>query len=165
MTAKKSKRLLSVDFLDNHPEQIELARFLSSGWDAKSKVIAATKSHFYAIALADNPNSSDEDLQIAVLDSLRCLWLQMGYIVDYCNIKRNSNLSLESLMQFGSVPTYQSRSTPPTVVGKASPAENRVHSAGADLQHRSLSEDEDEYEFDEIEAGIQLAPALVTTSD
>jgi hypothetical protein len=157
MTAKKSKRLLSVDFLDNHPEQIELARFLSSGWDAKSKVIAATKSHFYAIALADNPNSSDEDLQIAVLDSLRCLWMQMGYIVDYCNIKRNSNLSLESLLHFGAVPTDRFRSAPPTV--------DRIHPAGEDLRRRSLSEDDDEYEFDEIEAGIQLAPALVTTSD
>lgn len=166
MTAKKSKRLLSIEFLDNHPEQVVLAKHLSGGWDAKAKVVAATKDHFYPLALAEDLSISDEDVKIALLDSLRCMWMQMGRMVDYCNVKRSCNLSLESLVLFGQVPVDRLRSASQIAVGKASPAENREHSVNDDthLQQLLLDED-DEYEFEEIEAGIQLSPALAIKPD
>jgi hypothetical protein len=107
MTDKKLNPVFTVKFLDTDPDQIILADYLKSTNDAKGHVLTATKAHFYAIALSEDPNSSDEDIELAILESLQLLWGQMNYIVDYHRIKRKIQLSPQSLMRFGLGTTAQ----------------------------------------------------------
>jgi hypothetical protein len=101
MTDKKLNPVFTVKFLDTDSDQIILADYLKSTNDAKGQVLTATKAHFYAVALSEDPNSSDEDIELAILESLQSLWGQMNYIVDYHRIKRKIQLSPQSLMRFG----------------------------------------------------------------
>ncbi len=101
MTDKKLNPVLTVKFLDTDSDQIILADYLKSTNDAKGQVLTATKAHFYAVALSEDPNSSDEDIELAILESLQSLWGQMNYIVDYHRIKRKIQLTPQSLMRFG----------------------------------------------------------------
>jgi hypothetical protein len=124
MTDKKLNPVFTVKFLDTDSDQIILADYLKSTNDAKGQVLTATKAHFYAIALSEDPNSSDEDLELAILESLQSLWGQMNYIVDYHRIKRKIQLTPQSLMRFGLGATApgsvvnppQSRSSVPTII-------------------------------------------------
>jgi hypothetical protein len=101
MVTKKAKRLLGVEFLDNDPDELILANYLKSKKDVKGQVLNATKAHLYAIALSEDPNSADEDVELAILESLQSLWGQMNYIVDYHRIRRKIHLTPQSLMRFG----------------------------------------------------------------
>jgi hypothetical protein len=87
MGSKKSKRLLSVDFLDTQAEQATLARYLkSSPVDAKTQVISATTGYFYALALAKQPNIPRAELEMVLSQSVRNLYGQIANIVDYYKI-------------------------------------------------------------------------------
>lgn len=101
MTDKKLNPVFTVKFLDTHSDQVILADYLKSIHDAKGKVLTAAKGYLYSIALSEDPNSSDEDLELAILESLQSLWGQMNYIVDYHRIKRKIQLAPQSLMRFG----------------------------------------------------------------
>ncbi len=101
MTDKKLNPAFTVKFLDTDSDQVILADYLKSTNDAKGQVLTATKAHFYAVALSEDPNSSDEDIELAILESLQSLWGQMNYIVDYHRIKRKIQLTPQSLMRFG----------------------------------------------------------------
>jgi hypothetical protein len=101
MTDKKLNPVFTVKFLDTDPDEVILADYLKSTSDAKGKVLTAIKAHFYAVALSEDPNSSDEDIELAILDSLQSLWGQMNYIVDYHRIKRKIQIPPQSLMRFG----------------------------------------------------------------
>ena len=114
MTDKKLNPVLTVKFLDTDSDQIILADYLKSTNDAKGHVLTAIKAHFYAIALSEDPNSSDEDIELAILESLQSLWGQMNYIVDYHRIKRKIQLTPQSLMRFGLEQiALESRVSPP----------------------------------------------------
>ena len=113
MTDKKLNPVFTVKFLDTDSDQIILADYLKSTNDAKGQVLTATKAHFYAIALSEDPNSSDEDIELAILESLQLLWGQMNYIVDYHRIKRKIQLTPQSLMRFGLATTAQDRVVSP----------------------------------------------------
>ena len=101
MTDKKLNPVFTVKFLDTDSDQVILADYLKSTNDAKGQVLTATKAHFYAVALSEDPNSSDEDIELAILESLQSLWGQMNYIVNYHRIKRKIQLTPQSLMRFG----------------------------------------------------------------
>lgn len=101
MAIKKAKRLLAIEFLDNDPKEQRLANYLKSTHNAKRKVLTTAQAHLYSIALSEDPSSSDEDIEIAMLESLRLLWGQMNYIVDYHRIKRKIQITPQSLMRFG----------------------------------------------------------------
>ncbi len=101
MTDKKLNPVFTVKFLDTHSDQVILADYLKSTNDAKGQVLTATKAHFYPVALSEDPNSSDEDIELAILESLQLLWGQMNYIVDYHRIKRKIQLTPQSLRRFG----------------------------------------------------------------
>jgi hypothetical protein len=154
MRVKKSKRLLSIEFLDSQLDQIVLANYLSSSCDAKAKVLSATRSHFYGIALVDDPSSSDEDTELAVLDSVRGLWSQMCFVIDYYNIKCKRNLTLESLRQIGQIAADRSSAPDPVPSSKSIDGGSLVR-----------DDEEDEYEFDETDAGIKLSSVLVASLD
>jgi hypothetical protein len=101
MAIGKAKRLLVLEFLDNDPKELTLANYLKSIYNAKGKVLTATQAHLYSVALSEDPNSSDEEIELAILESLQSLWGQMNYIVDYHRIKRKIQLTPQSLMRFG----------------------------------------------------------------
>jgi DNA polymerase III psi subunit len=101
MTIKKAKKLLTIDLLDNDPDELLLANYLKSNKNVKGQLLAAAKAHFRAIAVSEDPNNADEDVELAILESLQLLWGQMNYIVDYHRIKRKIHLTAQSLMRFG----------------------------------------------------------------
>lgn len=101
MAIKKARRLLAIEFLDNDLKEMRLANYLKSTNNAKGKLLTTAQAHLYSIALSEDPSSSDEDIEIAMLESLRSLWAQMNYIVDYHRIKRKIQITPQSLMRFG----------------------------------------------------------------
>jgi hypothetical protein len=101
MAIKKARRLLAIEFLDNDLKELRLANYLKSTNNAKGKLLITAQAHLYSIALSEDPSSSDEDIEIAMLESLRLLWGQMNYIVDYHRIKRKIQITPQSLMRFG----------------------------------------------------------------
>jgi hypothetical protein len=113
MTDKKLNLVFTVKFLDTHSDRVVLADYLKSIHDAKGKVLTAAKGYLYSIALSEDPNSSDEDLELAILESLQSLWSQMNYIVDYHRIKRKIQLAPQSLVRFGLATTAPERMVSP----------------------------------------------------
>ncbi|AFY92902.1 hypothetical protein [Chamaesiphon minutus] len=114
MTIKKIKKLLTIDLLDNDPDELLLANYLKSNKNVKGQLLAAAKAHFRANALSEDPNNTDEDVELAILEALQSLWRQMNYIVDYHRIKRKIHLTPQSLMRFGlGTMTFESIVSPP----------------------------------------------------
>jgi hypothetical protein len=101
MTIKKAKRLITIDLLDNDPDELLLANYLKSNKNVKGQLLEAAKAHFRANALSEDPNNTDEDVELAILEALQSLWRQMNYIVDHHRIKRKIHLTSQSLMRFG----------------------------------------------------------------
>ena len=101
MVIKKARRLLAIEFLDNDIKELRLANYLKSTNNAKGKLLTTAQAHLYSIALSEDPSSSDEDIEIAMLESLRLLLGQMNYIVDYHRIKQKIQITPQSLMRFG----------------------------------------------------------------
>jgi hypothetical protein len=151
MTDKKLNPVFTVKFLDTDSDQVILADYLKSTNDAKGQVLTATKAHFYAIALSEDPNSSDEEIELAILESLQLLWGQMNYIVDYHRIKRKIQLSPQSLMRFGlgqiALESIESPPQPQPLVPMMPPEQEEsvaIVEAGKDRQSTSNASNEED---------------------
>jgi hypothetical protein len=158
MTIKKIKKLLTIDLLDNDPDELLLANYLKSNKNVKGQLLAAAKAHFRANALSEDPNNTDEDVELAILESLQTLWCQMNYIVDYHRIKRKIHLTPQSLMRFGlGTVTFERMVTPPqprSLVPTLLPTQDSVVMVKAGKNRQSASNSSDYDDDDGADADI-----------
>jgi hypothetical protein len=82
MPSKKSKAILRIEILDNHPDHVLLADYLKSTGDAKGQVLAAVTACFYPIAIAQKPNVSRQEKEMALSEAIRELDRQKSYLID-----------------------------------------------------------------------------------
>lgn len=82
MPNKKSKAILRIEILDNHPDHVLLADYLKSTGDAKGQVLAAITAYFYPIAIAQKQNVSRQEKEMALADATRELDSRKSYLID-----------------------------------------------------------------------------------
>ncbi len=152
MAIKKAKRLLTVEFLDSDPIERRLSNYLKSTNNAKAKVVTTAQAHLDSIALSEDPSISDEDVELAALDSIQSLWSQMNYIVDYHRIKRKIQLTPESLKRFGLGPIVLESMASPVPSQLSVPTRRSTASVEADENRESASNtiDDDDDDDDDV---------------
>lgn len=151
MTIKRVKKLLTIDLLDNDPDELLLANYLKLNKNVKGQLLAAAKAYFRANALSEDPDNADEDVELAILEALKSLWGQMNYIVDYHRIKRKIHLTPQSLMRFGlGTIAFESIVSPPQPRTQPLSRMRVIHEPEGDEDE---NEDEDEESSSSISDG------------
>jgi hypothetical protein len=105
MAIRPPRESIGINISKSNCRHMLLARYLKDSGQISSRSMAAIEAYWYGLASIEDPDSSDEDVELAVLDSLQLLWAQMHRIVDYQRIKRRVNLPAQSLIRFGLIPT------------------------------------------------------------
>jgi hypothetical protein len=107
---------IRLNIIETDLQEVRISKYLRGTSKIKPHIMEAVTAYWYPIALAEELDSSDEEVEMALLDSLRILSAQMTHLVDYQRVKRKINLPAESLMRFGLLPISQSLTTPPATV-------------------------------------------------
>ena len=89
---RKSKVVIRVEFLDSPKDQNILGNYLRDSGEAKAKVIAAVSTHLLAFALADDGNTTRQELECAARKSRRELLHQISNLDDYFRIEHQIDL-------------------------------------------------------------------------
>jgi hypothetical protein len=98
---------IRLNIIETDLQEVRISKYLRGTSKIKPHIMEAITAYWYPIALAEEPDSSDEEVEMALLDSLRILSAQMTHLVDYQRVKRKINLPAESLMRFGLLPIPQ----------------------------------------------------------
>jgi hypothetical protein len=112
MSSNKSKCLLKIHFLDNRTEQTILAEYLKTLGSAKDRVIVATSAYEYPLALAQQPMSTQQELELALLQSVQSLCGQAVNLVNFFRLNKGIELTPEQLAMAGLMSPYSTTQTP-----------------------------------------------------
>jgi hypothetical protein len=96
MSINKSKCLLKVHFLDNEIAQVVLAEYLKTG-TAKDRVLTATNAYLYPLALAQQPMTTSQELELALLQSVQALQSQAVNLINFFRLNKGITLTPEQL--------------------------------------------------------------------
>jgi hypothetical protein len=133
MPEHKSKCLLRINFLDTHQDQIVLSEYLKTG-DAKSQVLAATRAYLYPLALAQQPMTTSQELELALSRSIQLLMNQAEILINDFRLNKNIVLPPEQLARLGLMSSYS---------GSAQ-TDNAAKVSVANSAIKSFTEDEDD---------------------
>jgi hypothetical protein len=100
MAEKKVKRLLTVNFRNDQHDQIVLAEYLKTG-DAKNQVLLATNAYLYPLALAQQPMTTPQELELALFQSVQALQSQAAKLINYFRLNKGIDLPPEQLAWLG----------------------------------------------------------------
>lgn len=150
MTSERAKRLLSIEFIDTIPEDVNLIEYLKSlTVDAKAAIMSSAKGYFYALAVSKQPNIPRTELELALAQSVRDLSNQIANITDYYRIVHQIELPSPRLLNdspseqtkmLSSIPLQQSSQNSTVVV-------ESIFSQGTD-KGKDDDEDEDDIDWD-----------------
>jgi hypothetical protein len=161
MVANRAKKIVSVNFVESNPMEVRLAGYLKAardktGEEVKERVMMATGSFFNPIAIGEDPNSSTEDIEEALINSLINLSGQMSRLISYCGNKHGIHLSSESWRLLGLMPSVPSIVQQPEIdrshpksKGKRSVLQIEPDEDEEDLSHRPSGKCADS-EFDDV---------------
>jgi hypothetical protein len=107
MSINKSKCLLKVHFLDNEIAQVVLAEYLKTG-TAKDRVLTATNAYLYPLALAQQPMTTSQELELALLQSVQALQSQAVNLINFFRLNKGITLTPEQLAGIGCMYPYTS---------------------------------------------------------
>ena len=141
----KARDLFRINFVAGKPLEVLLAKFLKSiDGTGKEKVIAALSAFYHSIALSQEPGISPGQIELVARQDLAQLRNQIDYIINYHRINNGIELTdrfevpatekIVPIVRHSPTPivadSIETLSTvPTTIVGKASPFENRLSQA------------------------------------
>jgi hypothetical protein len=108
MTKKPPQNVIRINIIETDPQEVSIAKYLRNTGKIKSQLMESSSAYWYSIALAEDPDRSDEEVEIALSKSLSMLSAQMNHLLEYHRIKRKIHLPPESLMRLGLMATSQS---------------------------------------------------------
>lgn len=119
MVASRTKYFTSVNFSETNLLEVRLITYLkntreSSGDEVKAQVIRALTAFYSVYAIAEDPNSTQAEVEQAFTKSLNMLSGQMSDIAAYC--RGRIPLSTDSWQRFGLLPS----SFPPLAISTGS---------------------------------------------
>jgi hypothetical protein len=104
MNKKVLRDVIQISISQSDPQQIRIAHYLRSTGRITSQLMEAVIAYWDSIALLEDSTSSDEDVEIALLESLNKLHSQMFRLVDYHRVKRKIQVPSETLTRLGLLP-------------------------------------------------------------
>jgi hypothetical protein len=100
--------MFKFDIIQSDFNQVLIAEFLKRIGKSKPTILKALYGFYASQARSEHPNSSQQEVELALLESLNTLSAQMRFLVNYHRVKDGINLSPECLMSFGLLPISQS---------------------------------------------------------
>jgi hypothetical protein len=104
--------MFKFDIIKSDFNQVLIAEFLKRIGKSKPTILKALYGFYASQARSEHPNSSQQEVELALLESLNTLSAQMRFLVNYHRVKDGINLSPECLMSFGLLPISQPLTTP-----------------------------------------------------
>jgi hypothetical protein len=104
MTKKLIRDLIQISISQSDPQQVRIAQYLRNTGKITSQLMEAVVAYWDSIAISEDPNSSEEDVELALLESLNKLHSQMFRLVDYHRVKRKIQVPSETLTRLGLLP-------------------------------------------------------------
>ncbi len=167
MNKKLIRDFIQISISQLDPQQVRIAKYLRNTGKITSQLMEAVVAYWDSIAISEDPSSSDEDIELALLNSLNKLHCQMSYIVDYHRVKRKIQLPPETLMKLGLLPIQGKAVSSPVPVNYDSVESSLsiATSLSAKLIQQNNDEDEDEDEDgDQKDEKIMLGGGNVSQS-
>jgi hypothetical protein len=129
--------MFKFDIIKSDFNQVLIAEFLKRIGKSKPTILKALYGFYASQARSEHPNSSQQEVELALLESLNTLSAQMRFLVNYHRVKDGINLSPECLMSFGLLPMSQPLTNPQV---------HFVDSASVDSPQGTLRERDDDEE-------------------
>jgi hypothetical protein len=104
MTKENKQVVIRISISQTNPKQIAILNYLKATNSITNHAMEAIAAYWYSIALSDDNSSNDEDVELALLESLNKLNSQMLLLVDYHRVKRKIQVPPETLMRLGLLP-------------------------------------------------------------
>jgi hypothetical protein len=99
--------MFKFDIIKSDLNQVIIANFLKRIGKSKPTILKALYGFYASQARSEHPDSSQQDIELSLLESLNALSAQMRFLVNYHRVKDGINLSPECLMSFGLLPMSQ----------------------------------------------------------
>ncbi len=145
MTKKPPQNVIRINIIETDPQEVSIAKYLRNTGKIKSQLMESISAYWYSIALAEDPDRSDEEVEIALSKSLSMLSAQMNHLIEYHRIKRKIHLPPESLMRLGlrstSQSVMQSQDRLPLETGAASPQMSSIADRSSTSNRTSRSKE------------------------
>ena len=100
--------MFKFDIIKSDFNQVLIAEFLKRIGKSKPTILKALYGFYASQARSERSDSSQQDIELALLESLNTLSAQMRFLVNYHRVKDGINLSPECLMSFGLLPDRKS---------------------------------------------------------
>jgi len=104
--AATAKKIISINLVDSHPTQARLGEYLRSqrdtaGAEIKDLVLAAVGSYYDPLAIGDNPNSTPQQIEAALIDAVFALTDRRNRLLAHCECKYGVRLSADCKLLLG----------------------------------------------------------------
>ena len=104
--------MFKFDIIQSDFNQVLIAEFLKRIGKSKPTILKALYGFYASVARSEHPHSSQQEVELALLESLNTLSAQMRFLVNYHRVKDGVNLLPECLMSFGLLPMSQPLTNP-----------------------------------------------------
>jgi hypothetical protein len=101
MATRKHNDSLKFNIIGTDPGEVLMAKYLRASGKMKPQLTEAFIAYWHPIALANEEDSTDEDVEIALSKSLGMLAAQMTRLIEYQRVKRKIQLPIETLQRLG----------------------------------------------------------------
>ena len=98
MATRKRQDTINISVSQSNPKQVLISKHLRNSGNITAQCMQAINAYWYPIALSENSDSSDEEVELAFLVAERALLAQVEYLKDYQRIKRKTNSGSEALI-------------------------------------------------------------------
>jgi hypothetical protein len=109
----------------NDPKVVFTGKYLNQFDDMRHRVLSRMVDAEYPIALCLDPTKTDDEVLLALIESLSNDLARSAYKVNFIRASRGVNITPDDLSSFGLLPSIQYASGE-AIVGGASPLENRI---------------------------------------
>jgi hypothetical protein len=164
MSKRPPRDFLMMNIAKTDARQVLIAKYLRDTGKIASQLMGAADAHFYSYALAAESDSSDAEVELAVIESVIALDSQINRIINFHRINRQINLPPEFLRRYGLM--SMSQSATPASEGLASMPHQTDRVAQVLVREVSCEseeeDDEDDEEQDWNQSGLNISPAVLT---
>jgi hypothetical protein len=106
MATDRTKSLINISFLESNPQEARIASYLkvvreSVGIEVKPQIMRAVSAFFDTYAIGEDPNSSPQQIEETLVNSLNALSSELSNLDAYCRIRHGIDISPNTWKRFG----------------------------------------------------------------
>jgi hypothetical protein len=106
MATDRTKSLINISFLESNPQEARIASYLkvvkeSVGIEVKPQIMRAVAAFFDTYAIGEDPNSSPQQIEETLVNSLNSLSSELSNLDAYCRIRHGIDISPNTWKRFG----------------------------------------------------------------